>query len=174
MARCGIPPSDGSVVPLSLSVCTPLPVSPVDAEDIDGMAALVAVGVPVIGLEAEYRLDAFRRLLELRAVSLLQFNITCCGGISRALRIIALAEAFKVPVTLQCASTALTEVASCHVAAARAAVESVELHQVHDLLRTHVPTEMAQVEAGNVRLPEVPGLGIEIPGDALSLEATIP
>jgi hypothetical protein len=91
MARCGIPPSDGSVVPLSLSVCTPLPVSPVDAEDIDGMAALEAVGVPVIGFEAEYRLDAFRRLLELRAVSLLQFNITCCGGISRALRIIALA-----------------------------------------------------------------------------------
>jgi L-alanine-DL-glutamate epimerase-like enolase superfamily enzyme len=148
--------------------------APVDAEDIDGMAALVAAGVPVIGLEAEYRMDAFQRLLERRAVSLLQFNVTCCGGISRALRIVALAETFKVPVTLQCASTALTEVASCHVATARAAVESVELHQVHDLLRTHVPAELAQVEAGKVRLPEVPGLGIDVPDDALTLEATIP
>ena len=148
--------------------------APVDAEDIDGMAALVAAGVPVIGLEAEYRLDAFRRLLERRAVSLLQFNVTCCGGISRALRIVAIAETFKVPVTLQCASTALTEVASCHVAAARAEVESVELHQVHDLLRTHGPAEMAQVEAGKVRLPGLPGLGINVPDDALTLEATIP
>jgi L-alanine-DL-glutamate epimerase-like enolase superfamily enzyme len=148
--------------------------APVDAEDIDGMAALVASGVPVIGLEAEYRLDAFRRLLERRAVSLLQFNVTCCGGISRALRIVALAETFKVPVTLQCASTALTEVASCHVATARAAVDSVELHQVHDLLRTHLPAETSQVEAGKVRLAEVPGLGIDVPNDALTLEATIP
>jgi L-alanine-DL-glutamate epimerase-like enolase superfamily enzyme len=148
--------------------------APVDAEDIDGMAALVAAGVPVIGLEAEYRLDTFRRLLERRAVSLLQFNVTCCGGISRALRIVALAETFEVPVTLQCASTALTEVASCHVATARAAVESVELHQVHDLLRTHLPAEMAEVEAGKVRLPELPGLGIDVPDDALTLEATIP
>jgi L-alanine-DL-glutamate epimerase-like enolase superfamily enzyme len=138
------------------------------------MAALVGAGVPVIGLEAEYHLDAFRRLLERRAVSLLQFNVTCCGGISRALRIVALAETFKVPVTTQCASTMLTEVASCHVAAARAAVDSVELHQVHDLLRTHLPAEMAQVEDGMLRLPEVPGLGIEVPGDALTLEATIP
>jgi L-alanine-DL-glutamate epimerase-like enolase superfamily enzyme len=148
--------------------------APIDPEDIDGMAALVAAGVPAIGLEAEYRLDAFRRLLERRAVSLLQFNVTCCGGISRALRIVALAETFKVPVTLQCASTALTEVASCHLAAARAAVDSVELHQVHDLLRTHLPAEMAQVEDGMVRLPEVPGLGIDVPDDALTLEATIP
>lgn len=148
--------------------------APVDVEDIDRMAALVASDVPVIGLEAEYRLDAFRRLLERRAVSLLQFNVTCCGGISRALRIVALAETFKVPVTLQCASTALTEVASCHLATARAAVESVELHQVHDLLRTHLPAKMAQVEAGKVRLAEVAGLGIDVPDDALTLEATIP
>jgi len=148
--------------------------APIDPEDIDGMAALVAAGVPAIGLEAEYRLEAFRRLLERRAVSLLQFNVTCCGGISRALRIVALAETFKVPVTLQCASTALTEVASCHVAAARAVVDSVELHQVHDLLRTHLPVEMAKVEEGMLRLPEAPGLGIEVPDDALTLEATIP
>jgi L-alanine-DL-glutamate epimerase-like enolase superfamily enzyme len=148
--------------------------APIDPEDIDGMAALVAAGVPAVGLEAEYRLDAFRRLLERRAVSLLQFNVTCCGGISRALRIVALAETFKVPVTLQCASTALTEVASCHVAGARGAVDSVELHQVHDLLRKHLPAEMAQVENGMLRLPVVPGLGIEVPDDALTLEATIP
>jgi L-alanine-DL-glutamate epimerase-like enolase superfamily enzyme len=116
----------------------------------------------------------FRQLLERRAVSLLQFNVTCCGGISRALRIVALAGAFKVPVTLQCASTALTEAASCHVAGGRAAVDSVELHQVHDLLRKHLPAEMTQVEDGMLRLPEVPGLGIEVPDHALTLEATIP
>jgi L-alanine-DL-glutamate epimerase-like enolase superfamily enzyme len=72
---------------------------PVIADDIHGYAELNAMGiVPISGGEHEFSLMGFRQLLELKAVSVIQYDTNRVGGITAAQKINALAEAHQVPV----------------------------------------------------------------------------
>jgi L-alanine-DL-glutamate epimerase-like enolase superfamily enzyme len=139
--------------------------SPIPADDFDGMAALTAAGLPLMGLEAEYRPDLVRHLVERPAVAILQLALVACGGISAARRFIALAGARGLPCSLEVSSSAVAELAALHLAAAHAQVISVEMHQVHDLLFDLVPSLAAPRPPGFVRLPDAPGLGMTLPGE---------
>jgi L-alanine-DL-glutamate epimerase-like enolase superfamily enzyme len=140
--------------------------APVPYERVDDLAQVTRCApIPTIGVETEPALDGFRRLLARGAVSILQPCVTLCGGISGALRVIALAEAAGTPVTLQCFSTAVAEAASFHVAAARAAVTSVEYHMFHDNLYERFPPAWQTIADGVVAMPDVPGLGVTLAAD---------
>jgi L-alanine-DL-glutamate epimerase-like enolase superfamily enzyme len=79
---------------------------PVSSDHIQDLAYLVAHSPPSINIatgEYGYDLIYFRRLLEGRAVDMLQADITRCAGISGFLQIAALAEAFNVPLSTHCA-----------------------------------------------------------------------
>jgi L-alanine-DL-glutamate epimerase-like enolase superfamily enzyme len=72
---------------------------PVIADDIHGYAELNAMGiVPISGGEHEFSLMGFRQLLDLKAVSVIQYDTNRVGGITAAQKINALAEAHQVPV----------------------------------------------------------------------------
>lgn len=72
---------------------------PVLADDIHGYAELNRSGiVPISGGEHEYSLLGIRQLLELDAVSVIQYDTNRVGGITAAQKINALAEAHQVPV----------------------------------------------------------------------------
>ncbi len=72
---------------------------PVIADDVDGYIDLRAMGcVPIAGGEHEHTIYGFRRLLEGKGVDYIQFDTNRVGGISQARKIIAMAEAFFVPV----------------------------------------------------------------------------
>jgi len=137
--------------------------SPLPADDIAGMAALVAEGVPVMALEAEYRPLVIRTLLDRRAVTILQFALVACGGITAAREIVALAGEAGIPCSLEVSSTAVAEMAAFHFAAAHRQVASVEVHQVHRMLFDLFPATVAQVRDGRITLPETPGLGLDLP-----------
>jgi L-alanine-DL-glutamate epimerase-like enolase superfamily enzyme len=140
--------------------------APVAYDRVDDLAAVTRRSpIPTIGIETEPALDGFRCLLERRAVSMLQPCVTLCGGISGALRVIDLAATAGTPVTLQCFSTAVAEAASFHVAAARAAVASVEYHMFHDNLYERFPPAWRTIVDGCVAMPETPGLGVTLPAD---------
>src|SRR5262249_51155984 len=63
--------------------------APVAYERIDDLAAVTQrAPIATIGIETEPTFDGFRRLVERRAVSILQPCVTLCGGISGALRVI--------------------------------------------------------------------------------------
>ena len=143
--------------------------APVWATDVDGMARVNRDGlVPVAGVEAECRPEAFRRLITEGAVSYLQCAVTACGGITRALRLIDLAAAWHLPSTLQCASTAIATAASLHLAAARRGVESVEVHMFHRLLNAHLPDGTLAPVDGALPPPPGAGLGLDVPDSALT------
>jgi L-rhamnonate dehydratase len=56
-------------------------------------------GIPLLTTgEHEYTRYGFRQLLEMKCADILQPDITWCGGITEARRIIALASAFDIPV----------------------------------------------------------------------------
>ncbi len=71
---------------------------PVIADDIHGYAELNAGPIPISGGEHEFSLFGFRQLLELKAVSVIQYDTNRVGGITAAQKINALAEAYQVPV----------------------------------------------------------------------------
>ena len=72
---------------------------PVIADDIHGYAELNNMkAIPISGGEHEFSLLGFRQLLDLKAVSYIQYDTNRVGGITAAHKINALAEAYQVPV----------------------------------------------------------------------------
>jgi galactonate dehydratase len=72
---------------------------PVRSDDADGLAAVAAASsVPIAAGETLAGLRAFRRLAERRAVDVVIFDPTWCGGIGEARKIAAIAEAYELPV----------------------------------------------------------------------------
>ncbi len=71
---------------------------PVIADDMHGYAELNAGPIPISGGEHEFTLFGFRQLLDMKAVSVIQYDTNRVGGITAAQKINALAEAYQVPV----------------------------------------------------------------------------
>ena len=72
---------------------------PVHADDMHGYAELNNMNiVPISGGEHEFNLFGFRQLLDLKAVSYIQYDNNRVGGFTIAQKINALAEAYQVPV----------------------------------------------------------------------------
>ena len=104
----------------------------------------------------------FRELLEKRAVSIIQPDVSHCGGISEARRIAAMAETYMVPVACHNPQGPVSTAASLHVGFA------VPNYLIQEVVRADVPwrndilTEPLNVETGTVRPPAKPGLDIDI------------
>lgn len=109
--------------------------------------------------EREWRTRRFRELLRAGAVGVLQFNPGLCGGITRSLKLAALAEAHDVPVSPQNNGTAVLLAACLHIGAARGAVAGVEVHTYHDHMHDALPPTMAVLREGCLS-PDGPGLGL--------------
>lgn len=71
---------------------------PVIADDMHGYAELNKGPIPISGGEHEFSLFGFRQLLDMKAVSVIQYDTNRVGGITAAQKINALAEAYQVPV----------------------------------------------------------------------------
>jgi L-rhamnonate dehydratase len=72
---------------------------PVIADDIHGYAELNNMNaIPISGGEHEFSLLGFRQLLDLKALSYIQYDTNRVGGITAAHKINALAEAYQIPV----------------------------------------------------------------------------
>jgi len=72
---------------------------PVIADDIHGYAELNNMNmIPISGGEHEFSLFGFKQLLDLKAISYIQYDTNRVGGITAAQKINALAEAYQVPV----------------------------------------------------------------------------
>lgn len=72
---------------------------PVIPDDIEGYIELRKMNLmPIAGGEHEFTLFGFRDLLERRAVDVIQYDTNRVGGITAAVKVNALAEAFQVPV----------------------------------------------------------------------------
>jgi L-alanine-DL-glutamate epimerase-like enolase superfamily enzyme len=132
---------------------------PVHHLDLAGLAQLRReLEVPITGGEHLYHLDAFRTLLEARAVDVVILDLARVGGITPWRKIAALAHAHHVPV---CG----------HV------VPEIQVHLLTAIPNGHlveyVPrsagilTAMPRLEGGNLVAPSGPGLGLELNDSAV-------
>ncbi|PYM89927.1 MAG: hypothetical protein DME04_24850 [Candidatus Rokuibacteriota bacterium] len=127
---------------------------PVHHQDVDGLAALRReLEVPITAGEHLYHLDAFRTLLEARAVDVVILDLARVGGVTPWRKIAALAQAHRTPV---CG----------HV------VPEVQVHLLSAVPNGHmveyVPrsagilASMPRIENGELVAPPTPGLGLTL------------
>jgi len=143
--------------------------APLSPFDVEGTARLAqASPIPLCGNENMAWNHYFRRLVEMRAVSFVQFDVAACGGIREGKRIGELAHAFHLPCTLHAASSAALYAASLHLAAALPNAVSIEYHMLHRWLWDLVPEGTFVVENSRMKPPAGAGIGITLtPDDAL-------
>jgi L-alanine-DL-glutamate epimerase-like enolase superfamily enzyme len=127
---------------------------PVHHLDVAGLAELRGhLEVPIAAGEHLYHLDAFRTLLEARAVDVVILDLARVGGVTPWRKIAALAQAHRIPV---CG----------HV------VPEIQVHLLAAIPNGHlveyVPrsagilTSMPRLENGELLVPPAPGLGLEL------------
>ncbi len=138
------------------------PCWPESAEDI----ALIqrAVSTPIASGERLVGIHAFRDLLEKRAVSVIQPDITHCGGITETKKIAALADAYRVSIAPHNPQGPVSTAASLAVGFSTSSYIICE--SVHNDVpwRQDVVDEYYEIKKqGRTVLPNTrPGLGIEI------------
>ena len=113
-------------------------------------------GMAIAAGEYGYVVYDFRRLLEHRAVDVLQADATRCGGITGFLKAAALAEAWNTPLSAHTAPSI-----HVHVCAAIANVAHIEYFHDHTRIEQMFLDGAARA-AGGVLRPDAgrPGLGL--------------
>ncbi|HEY5797410.1 MAG TPA: mandelate racemase/muconate lactonizing enzyme family protein [Bosea sp. (in: a-proteobacteria)] len=149
---------------------------PVEPEDIPGYAAVAAaVSTAVAGGEALASAAAFRDFLVAKTMSILQPDLTVCGGYTGFMRIAALAAAFDLPVMPHVFGTIVNHQAALQVAAllpARrgggpAAYPYVEVDISSNPLLALQGAVKPNAD-GTLSIPDLPGTGLDL--DAARLE----
>ena len=147
---------------------------PVQPEDIDGYAAIqAAVPTAIAGGEALASLAAFRDFLAAGALSVLQPDLTVCGGYTGFLRIAALAAAHDLPVMPHVFGTIVNMRAALQAAAlvtprrgGAPAYPWIDYDaSVNPLL--DVAGTLPVGADGMVAVPDAPGTGLDLDGARL-------
>jgi galactonate dehydratase len=134
-------------------------------EAVDGLADIQrAVRTPIATGERVVGLAAFNELLQKRACSILQPDITHCGGLSEARRIAALAEAHRVALAPHNPQGPVSTAASLEFGFAAPSYIICEAVHLDVPWRQDIVREGFTVEPKGrlVRPSQKPGLGIEI------------
>jgi D-galactarolactone cycloisomerase len=150
---------------------------PVPPEDIAGhLAVKAAISIPVAGGECEFTRFGFRDLLTSRAVDIVQPDTCAAGGISECKKIADMAEAFGIRYNPHVWGTGIAIAASLQLLAVLPAHTPTSLNPLEPMLefdRTEHPIRQAILKQpiehvrGVVRVPDGPGLGIEVDREAL-------
>jgi len=136
---------------------------PFAPEDIDSYVELSRVAqLPIAAGENEFGVQGFRELLRAGAVSVVQPDVSRCGGITEGLRIGRLAEEFGAPVAPHSWSDAITIVANANLVAALPNGLSIEIDTTGNPLVDDLVDHPVTVTQGRFRLSDRPGLGFEL------------
>jgi galactonate dehydratase len=133
-------------------------------EDVGAMSEVARhVNVPLAAGERLFTRWGFQRLIESRAVSIVQPDLSHCGGISEARKIAALSETYSLGFAPHNPLGPVNLAASLHLSFT---IESF-VAQEQLTLGEGLITEPFTVDRGYVDLPSRPGLGVELDFEAI-------
>lgn len=151
---------------------------PVPPEDVAGYRAVkAALSIPIAGGECEFTRFGFRELFVARALDIAQPDTCAAGGLSECKKIADMAEAFGVRYNPHVWGTGIAIAASLqllavlppHTPPSLAPLEPLlEFDRTEHPIRQAILTAPIEHKAGIVRVPDGPGLGIEVDRKALA------
>ena len=126
-----------------------------------------ALNINVTGGEQDCDLPTWKRMIEMRAVDIIQPDILYLGGINRTLRVVEMAKIAKLPVTPHCANMSMVTLFTMHLLRAipnagkylEFSIEGSDYYPWQDGLFTQSPYT---IEDGHARITDLPGWGVEI------------
>ena len=116
-----------------------------------------------MAIEAEYREEVHRQLVEECGIAFLQTAPIACGGISRVRELSKLTRETPTQLSLEISSTAIALMAACQIAAADNAIAHVEYHYLHRVFFDDLTLEVQPDHSDHFSLSNCPGLGISLP-----------
>lgn len=141
---------------------------PLSPDDLQGYRALSdALDMRVACGEKEQTRWEFRALMETAGVDVVQPDIARVGGLTEARRIATLAGMYGKTVIPHCWSSDILVAASLHFIATLPYCPYFEYCVLDGPLRREVCTETIPCVDGMVKIPQGPGLGIELNEDTL-------
>lgn len=139
--------------------------------DVDGMQEITrAIKTPTLIGEGLFLLDGFREIIDRRAVDLIQPDLTTAGGIRETKRIADYAEEKSSMSTVQhFAGSPISFMANIHVAVAIHNFVALEHHSLDVPWWKNLVTGLPDpfMENGYVKVPEKPGLGVDLNEDVI-------
>jgi D-galactarolactone cycloisomerase len=136
------------------------PLSPVD---LDGLAIIrAATGLPIATGENEYTRYGFREMFQKGGVDVAMPDIARAGGITELKKICAVAEAFGVAVSPHNYSSGVCTAATLQLMAATPTTGPLEWDTVDSAIRDELFVEPPVVRDGQVWVPQLPGLGVQL------------
>jgi len=136
---------------------------PLPPEDIDGLAFVRReAGIRIATGECEHSAFGVRDLLTRQAVDVIQPNIARAGGITEAQRIATVAHLFGIPVAPHGVGSAVAIAAALHWMAATPNFLIYEYNRFLNPIREEILRQPLRLQEGCLRVPEGPGLGIEV------------
>jgi L-alanine-DL-glutamate epimerase-like enolase superfamily enzyme len=122
-----------------------------------------ALDVPVAGGEQDYDLNQWRRIVDMRAVDIVQPDVCYIGGLTRALRAAQMAERAGLPCVPHSANLSLVTVFTLHMLGAISnAGPYVEFSIEPTPWTDDLFTPALDVVDGKVQIPGGPGWGVTI------------
>jgi L-alanine-DL-glutamate epimerase-like enolase superfamily enzyme len=137
-------------------------------DDVEGFIELRRhAPLPIATGECLTRRQSFRPFLEQHAVDVIQPDCTKCGGISEAIRIAWMAYEHNIWYVPHGWNTAIGLAADLHLVAAVPVARYVEYLTPTPYIDELITTPFKPDAEGYLRIPEKPGLGIELNREAL-------
>ena len=124
--------------------------------------------VPIAGGENGCSIYEFKALIDADAVDILQPDVTHAGGISEVKRIAEYAELHGKPIVPHVFRSAASFSAHLHLLAAIPNAMICEYQMIANGLRDDLFIEPLKMENGEIIIPDLPGLGIEITDEIIA------
>lgn len=123
--------------------------------------------VPICSGENHYTRHGLRTMITTQAVDIVQPDIPKTGGLLEAKKIADLADIYYIPMAAHNVSSPVATMAACHACATMRNFITLEFHAQdvewwNDLVVGGEPL----IQGGYIRLPDKPGLGIELNEEA--------
>jgi L-alanine-DL-glutamate epimerase-like enolase superfamily enzyme len=145
--------------------------------DIDGHKAVTdAIATPVAAGEELYLWDGFREMIEKKAVDVLHPDLLTSGGMLETKKIADYGERYGLPTALHFAGSPIGFMAAVHCAAAIPSFVALEHHGLDLPFWTSLVTGLPDdyVEDGYAKVPEKPGLGVDLNMEAIEANLRYP
>lgn len=136
---------------------------PISNEDIDGYIEVSrALDMPVAAGECEFTRYGFKEFLARGAIDIVQPDVSKAGGLSECRKIANIASAFNIPYAPHVWGSAVSHIATLHLAAAIPNFLICEMDRLPNPLREELIVTPMEFQNGYIKVPEEPGLGIEL------------